>query len=988
MKKFSIWAVCCSLLQLSVMAQPSTIENPNQDYMITSELKPGPADLLTPDADPINVQMHTLKNGMKLFMSINKNEPRVFTNIAVRAGSKYDPAETTGLAHYLEHMLFKGSDKIGALDWPKEKKLLDKISGLYEDYRKESDPDKRKRIYAQIDETSGEAAKLVAANEYDKLVGSLGAKATNAYTWVEQTVYVNDIPSNEIERWMQLESERFRMLVLRLFHTELEAVYEEFNINQDRDFRKVFKATSEALFPTHPYGTQTTIGTSEHLKNPSMVNIHQFFNTYYVPNNMAIVLSGDFDPAQVIAWAEKYFGTYGAKEVARPKFAPQPAISSVIKKEVWGQEAPSVQLGWRFEGAASEDPTMINLVGAMLYNRQAGLIDLDLIQRQKVLDASSWAWLYEDYSAAGLSGKPREGQTLEEVEQLLLGEIEKLREGSFPDWLIDACVKDARLSQLKGYESNNGRVGAMTDAFILGVNWDRYNGMIDRMSKITKQQVVEFVNKYMKDNNYVVVYKRTGEDKSVVKVEKPAITPIAVNREAQSEYGKQFMSLPTPRLAPVFVDFDTQMRSYPLRGGIHFDYIANTENETFSLNYIFEMGKLSDKKLALAITYLPYLGTDKFTAEELQQEFYKLGISFDVTTNDDRVYVSLNGLNESLERGLVLFEHMLSNVKGDPEALKNLVADILSKRENDKKNKNTILRQAMASYARYGSLSPFTDILSKAELEAITPDELVKWIKELNTYQHSIFYYGPSPVKEVALTLMANHTPPAELKKVIPARVYREADTNADKVYFVDFPMVQAEILMLSKGTPKFNLNEYIMSDYFNNYFGGGLSSIVFQEIRESRALAYSASCNYTSPAKRDRSHYFTSYVGTQPDKMKDAMIAMREIIEKMPVSEDQMENARQSVLKRIESERITRSNIFWTYKANMERGINYDVRKDVYQKIQNTTVQDLKQFQETYVKGRHYTILVLGSKDRIDMNYLRSLGDVIEMKLQDVFGY
>ena len=235
---------------------------------------------------------------------------------------------------------------------------------------------------------------------------------------------------------------------------------------------------------------------------------------------------------------------------------------------------------------------------------------------------------------------------------------------------------------------------------------------------------------------------------------------------------------------------------------------------------------------------------------------------------------------------------------------------------------------------------------------------------------------------------MANNTPPAELKKVLPARVYREADTNVDQVYFVDFPMVQAEILMLSKGTPKFNLNEYIMSDYFNNYFGGGLSSIVFQEIRESRALAYSASCNYTSPAKRDRSHYFTSYVGTQPDKMKDAMIAMREIIEKMPVSEDQMENARQSVLKRIESERITRSNIFWTYKANMERGINYDVRKDVYQKIQNTTVQDLKQFQETYVKGRHYTILGLGSKDRIEMNYLKSLGDVIEMKLQDVFGY
>lgn len=990
MKQFSIWAVCCSLLQLSVMAQPSFIENPNLNPMVLQEFNPGgeTVDLRILEADPINVQTYTLKNGMKLFMSVNKNEPRVFTNIAVRAGSKYDPPETTGLAHYLEHMLFKGSDKIGALDWPKEKKMLDKISNLYEDYRKESDPEKRKKIYAQIDETSGEAAKLVAANEYDKMVSSLGAKATNAYTWVEQTVYVNDIPSNEIERWMQLESERFRTLVLRLFHTELEAVYEEFNISQDRDARKVFKAAAEGLFPTHPYGTQTTIGTSEHLKNPSMVNIHNFFNTYYVPNNMAIVVSGDFDPAQVIASAEKYFGSYGAKEVARPKFSPQPPINGVVKKEVFGQEAPSVQLGWRFEGAASEDPTMINLIASMLYNRQAGLIDIDLVQSQKVLDANTWAWLYEDYSAAGLSGKPRDGQTLEELEQLLLDEVEKLREGAFPDWLIDACVKDARLSTLKGYESNNGRVSAMTDAFILGVPWDRYNGMIDRMSKITKQQVVDFVNKNMKNDNYVVVYKRTGEDKNVVKVEKPAITPIAVNREAQSEYCKQFMAQPTTRLTPTFVDYETQMRSYPLRGGIHFDYINNTENETFSLNYIFEMGKSSDKKLALAIAYLPYLGTDQFSAAQLQQEFFKLGVSFDVTNSDDRVYVTLSGLNESFEKGLVLFEHVLSKVKADPEALKNLVADILSKRENDKKNKTTILRQAMASYARYGSISPFTDILSKEELEAIKPEELVQWIKDLSGYEHSIFYYGPSPVKQVALTLMANHTPPAELKKVILAKVYREADTNTDKVYFVDFPMVQAEILMISKGSSKFSLPEYIMSDYYNNYFGGGLSSIVFQEIRESRALAYSASCNYSSPIRRDRAHYFTSYVGTQPDKMKDAMTAMREIIEKMPVSEDQMENARQSVLKRIESERITKSNIFWSYKSNMDRGLNYDVRKDVYQKIQNTTVQDLKQFQETYVKGRHYTILVLGSKDRIDMDYLKSLGDVIEMKLKDVFGY
>ena len=263
--------------------------------------------------DPLKVQLYTLKNGLRLFLSVNKNEPRIFTNIAVRAGSKQDPPETTGLAHYMEHMLFKGTSQIGATDWEKEKALLEKISDLYEAHRNATTDPERKAIYREIDQISYEAAQLVAPNEYDKLVGALGAKSTNAYTWVEQTVYVNDIPTNELERWMQLESERFRMMALRLFHTELETVYEEFNIGQDRDFRKVGKAMREALFPKHPYGQQTTIGSAEHLRKPSHVNIQWYFSTYYVPNNMAILMSGDFDPDQAVALAEKYFGAYQPK---------------------------------------------------------------------------------------------------------------------------------------------------------------------------------------------------------------------------------------------------------------------------------------------------------------------------------------------------------------------------------------------------------------------------------------------------------------------------------------------------------------------------------------------------------------------------------------------------------------------------------------------------------------------------------------------------
>ncbi len=941
----------------------------------------------TVPGDPLGVKIYTLKNGMKVYMSVNKDEPRIQTNIAVRAGSKHDPADATGLAHYLEHMLFKGTNNIGSLDWEKESALLDQISDLYEQHRVETDETKRKEIYAKIDEVSNEAAKLVAANEYDKMVSSLGAKGTNAYTWVEQTVYVNDIPSNELDRWMKLESERFKMVVLRLFHTELEAVYEEFNIGQDNDGRKSNKAISQALFPNHPYGTQTTIGTGPHLKNPSHVKIKEYFDKYYVPNNMAIIVSGDFDPDDVAAKAEKYFGDYKRQDVPKFTYEDTSGPTSIVKKEVIGQEAEYVDMAWRFGGATSDDPAMLRMIKGLLYNQQAGLIDINLVQKQKVLEGDASTWAYEDYGIFSMYGKPREGQSLEDVEKLLIGELENIKKGNFDEWLMKAVIKDAKLGEIRSNEYNRARTSFMTNAFILGVNWKDYVNRIDAMEKITKQQIVDFANKHFKDN-YVVVYKRTGEDKSSFKVDKPAITPVSLNREESSTFTKDFMSKEAPSLSPVFVNYKDEIMEKKLSSGVPIDYIKNKNNQTFSLDYIVEMGKDSDKLLPLAITLLPYLGTDKYSAAELQKEFFKLGLSFDVYSGNERVYVSLNGLDESLEDGVKLFEHVLANVKGDDEALKNVISDALLSRENNKKNKRTILRSAMANYARYGKKSAFTDQLSEAELKNIRADQLVKKIKELTAYEHRIFYYGSQSIQEVVNIFDTHHKTPPTLKPVLEPTKYKELATTENKVYFVDFPMVQAEVLMLSKGTQGFSPNENIMKELYNNYFGFGLSSIVFQEIRESKALAYSAYAYYSSPSKKDKAHYLQAYVGTQVDKLKDAIPAMQEIIENIPISDAQIETARQSILKKIETERVNKTRIYWSSRSAKDLGYDYDMRKDIYEKMKNITVDDLKAFHKNYVKGRNYTVLVLGSKESVDMDYLKTIGNVEELTLKEVFGY
>ena len=268
--------------------------------------------------DPQDTKIYTLDNGLKVFMSVNKETPRIQTYIAVKVGSKNDPSETTGLAHYFEHLMFKGTEKFGTSDYAAEKPLLDEIEALFEQYRMTVDEASRQAIYHRIDSISYEASKIAIPNEYDKLMSLIGAKGTNAWTSSDETVYTEDIPSNQIDNWARIQADRFRNNVIRGFHTELETIYEEKNMSLTQDSRKMYEALLTALYPNHPYGKQTTLGTQEHLKNPSITNVKKYHDTYYVPNNIAICVSGDFDPDEMVAAIEKYFGDWEPNPEIRP----------------------------------------------------------------------------------------------------------------------------------------------------------------------------------------------------------------------------------------------------------------------------------------------------------------------------------------------------------------------------------------------------------------------------------------------------------------------------------------------------------------------------------------------------------------------------------------------------------------------------------------------------------------------------------------------
>jgi len=931
--------------------------------------------------DPSNTRIYTLSNGMKVYLSQNKDEPRIQTYIPVRAGSNDDPAEYTGLAHYLEHMLFKGTSKIGSHDWETEKVYLKQISDLYEKHKNESHPDKKLAIYREIDSISNIASQFAIANEYDKMISSLGASGTNAHTWFEETVYKNNIPSNELEKWMLIESERFSELVLRLFHTELEAVYEEFNRSQDNDFRLMHYTLMEHLFPDSYYGQQTTIGTSEHLKNPSLVAIENYFHQYYVPSNMAVILVGDFEFEPTIQLVERYFGKLKKGETPKRYVAKEKPLKAVKELEVYSPSAERMQMAFRLGGVHTKDAQLLKIMDMILSNSTAGLIDLNINQKQLAQYVGAYPQIMKDYSSHVFTGMPKQGQTLEELKVLILGEIDKIKKGDFEDWMIEAIINDFKKQEQQVFENANQMATNMYQAFIHERSWEDQIHELDKLSKITKADIVKFANENYKDN-YVVVYKRQGENKDLVRVENPGITPINLNREHESDFYKDFMKLTVDEIQPVFVDFNESIQRRKLRNA-DFTWIENKTNDISSVYYITEMGSDHDKKLSLAINYLDYLGTSKYSSEDLKKEFYKIGINYGVSSGNQRSFIYLSGLQENMAKGIELLEHLLADAQADEDAYARYIESILKSRSDAKVNKNNI-QNALNHYVTYGKNSRFRDILSEAELKAIKPQELVSLIKNFLDYEHQIFYYG-NDVQNTKLALNQHHD--FGIKKTIPAAKQYPQPVTDGKIYFTPYEMVQAEISFRAR-EQKFDKNLLTSSGVFNQYFGSGLSSIIFQEIRESKSLAYSAYTFYSNASKANEYNYVNAYIGTQANKLPEAVDAVMHLLTEMPKAENQFLNSRNAALKQMATRRYTKSSIFFYWLSLQDRGIDYDINKDIYEETQKISLNDLENFFNNRIKGKKFNVGLIGDKANLDWEAVKKMGVIQELTLEELFGY
>ncbi|MBE6229324.1 MAG: insulinase family protein [Bacteroidales bacterium] len=940
--------------------------------------------------DPMNSRIYTLDNGLKVYMTVNKAEPRIQTYIAVRVGGKNDPSETTGLAHYFEHLMFKGSEQFGTSDYAAEKPLLDEIEAKFEKYRTLTDPAEREAMYAQIDSLSLEASKYFIPNEYDKLMAAIGAQGTNAYTGYDMTVYVEDIPSNQIENWAKVQADRFKHNVIRGFHTELETVYEEKNMSLTDDSRKSLEVMFATLFPNHPYGTQTILGTQEHLKNPSITNIKNYYKNWYVPNNMAICISGDFDPDMMIATIDKYFGDMVPnKELKRLEFKKEEPIKEPVVKEVYGLESPNVILAWRFNGMADMQNDTLNVLGNVLFNGRAGVVDLDINQAQRTLGAYAFPYSQADYTAYIMQGFPKQGQTLEQVKEIMLESLEKVKKGDFDEALLTAAINNAKRERMQKLEENAPRADMFVTAFINNIPWAQYVGELDRLSKITKEDVVKFANAHF-GNNYVQVNKLEGKDDSVQKISKPKITPIHTNRDKVSAFLAQVQASEVAPIEPVFVDYEKDLTKTKAKSDIEVLYKQNTTNSLFSLTYLFDKGANDSKMLSLAADYIDLLGTDKYSAEELKQQFYNLACDYRITVNDNQTFFNLSGLSENMDQALALFEEFISNCKADEIALAAMKQNIFQARINNKLDqRQNYIR--MTAYVQYGPENPFTDIFSNQQIQALTSEQLISEIKDLMDYEHTILYYGPMGAEEFVADINKVHYISETPKDMPQSRQFVQLQTNEDKVFIAPYDAKQIYMISYSNTGEKYDPEKAPIINMYGNYFGGGMNSIVFQEMREARGLAYSANAKYKlAYADKDAPYNYTSFIATQNDKMMDAIRAFDEIINNMPQSEAAFAVAKDNIIASIRTDRILGDRILWNYISAQKMGLTEDSRKLLFEKVQNFTLADIVKFQQEVVKDRKYYIGILGDEKDLDMQSLGNgdYGKIVRLSQKDIFAY
>lgn len=935
--------------------------------------------------DPMGVVIRTLPNGLTLMLSENHEEPRIETRIAVRAGSAKDPADATGLAHYLEHMNFKGTSRLGTLDWEKEKPHQERIQELYDELFKTTDPAKRNELYTSIDNENKEACKYVVASELDSLYDGLGARGLNAHTSNDETVYEVNIPSNRLATWASVESERFANPVYRLFQSELEAVYEEKNRGMDNKGRVIWEALQAELYPEHPYGTQTTIGTVEHLKNPSLTKIIDYFRKWYVPGNMVVAISGDFDTKQALAILTENFGKWDAKPVPPDPVHPMPAPTEPRRVEVKFEAEEQVMLAWLTVPETHPDHEALVLADGLLDNGHTGLIDVNIKKAQKALQASGSIQTMAESGFELLGGVPnqRAGQKLEDVEALLLEQIEHLKKGEFTEADMAAIVNDYDIREKTILESNRARVDVMVDSYISRESWERVLSYVDRLRKVTKDDVVRVANKYF-GAGYAAAYRRTGKP-DLPNIVKPPFSKVDTPKDVHSAYWKEMSTFPAAPMTPRFLEAS---RDYATRDLANGQLVAakNPMNDLFQVSFSFDVGTETDPKLGLACTLLDFGGAGDLDPVAFERALFALGTTISVGAGRQETTVSLAGQDANLEASLELMRKHFEKPTGVTDDTYHSLAQRVVGSRMFQKVQIPAIAAALSGYALRGGESDFLVQASNADVTSWKADDLLSSVRSIWDMKRRALYVGPRDADAVAKVLDLAPPSGAAAKDAPARKPVHYVVPEKPRVLLVDKKGAQTQVALLFPDG-SYDRPSVPVHRVYTEYMAGSMGAVVFQEIREFRSLAYDCGAGYRDAAWAGDSNLFLGQLGTQADKTLDALEVLMRIVREMPESDVRLANVHKALDTTYRSAYVNFRSIPSTVVTWWRQGLDGDPRPYNWEHVMKLSLTDVSEFAGRW-KSMPYTITIVGDKSKFDMAKLAQYGEVTELKPDQLFSW
>ena len=936
--------------------------------------------------NPLNVKEYILSNGLTVWLNEDSSQPKVIGSIIVKAGAKDSP--NTGIAHYFEHIMFKGTDKIGTINYAEEKVWLDSISKKYDKLANTSDEAQRLEIQKEINELSIKAAEYVIPNEFNRLISQYGGTGLNAGTSWDFTMYFNTFSPQYMTQWCEINSERLINPVFRMFQSELETVYEEKNMYADVLGSQAAEKIIEAFFKPHPY-QYPIIGSTENLKNPKLSEMEEFFNTYYVAGNMGLILSGHFHSQEVLPILESTFGRIKKGEVVKQNIEMPASINRKIDLTA-KIPIPLVRanaLLWRGVPSNHPDEVALNLTMSLLSNEnKTGLLDKITIDG-KLMMSAGLSLSMNDAGAIALIAIPNiPFQTYRSAQKLVFAAIDKIKSGDISDEMFQSLKLEQQRNYLLELESLDKRNQKMIEVFAKGLTWNNYLEQAEKIETITKQDVIDIANKYL-TNNYFDVKKKTGKYPNA-KIEKPPFKAIeATNRDEESDYSKWLQTIESADFTPRYLNFDEEAKTIKINNNqlVTLYHTANEINNVFNLTMRFEIGSRELPTLPALVSYLNYIGTDKYTVAEFNQKLQELGSTLNFNASSSQFTVSVSGFDDAFEETFDLVTHFLTNLQADKSKLKKVVKERTLEDKATRKSSDE-LSKAMVEKVKYGENSKYLTRLSLKELKKLSAQQLILTLQKVLSTETNMHYSGT--LSDTAVSNVIGKYFPTNIvieESVNPT--FRDGLTYSNtKLFFFNDPKATQSIVQAYLPGPKQSeVEARFISHLFNTYFGSGMSSLMFQEIREFRSLAYRASSTIENPPVKlsDKSMLINMLLSTQADKTTDALQALQSLLIDMPLSEKRLDAAKENLINQAQSAYPNFRDKSQTIAQYKQLGYTDDPNKQLVDEVSKMILSDLEHFYKQYIQGQTMVYVIIGNKKKIDMTQLQQMGEFEEMKLQ-----